>query len=107
MATRITGDLVSAIETGSLDAELAGIAEAIRYRQRYLQDMKAAANKISMTPGTRVRLIRIKPKYMIGLVGTVSSRAPQRRGDIAVDMDEASGRFSRELSVPASCLERI
>lgn len=108
--TRSEADIIEMISSGMLDDELDGMAQAIRVRKRFLQDIKGATNKAAFKPGTPVRIVgNIKPKYLIGIKGKVSTRPANRPGDLMVDVDPAYyrylRRYSRTIGVPASCLE--
>jgi hypothetical protein len=56
-------------------------------------------------------VIDIKPKYLIGITGVVTSGRAARRGDLMVFIDERCwrrlGRYGTTLSIPASCLEKV
>jgi hypothetical protein len=97
------------IESGIWDEGLDAIIEAAVARRSFLRDMKGANNKINFVPGTHVRVVNIRPKYLTGITGTVSFKTADRRGDLMVDVDPRCyhrlGRYSRTLSIPASSLE--
>jgi len=102
------GFLLDLFETDELDNILDAIIEAAVARRNYLQDVQGAQNKATMVPGTRVRICgTIKPKYLLGIPGTVLPRMANRRGDIMVELDYRAGRYSKVLNIPASCLEMI
>jgi hypothetical protein len=97
------------IENGIWDEGLDAIIEAAVARRRFLRDMQGANNKVNFVPGTQVRVINIKPKYLQGITGVVSNKTAGRRGDLMVDVDQRCwhrlGRYSHQLSIPASSLE--
>ena len=103
-------DLVDLITGGLMDDELELIIQAAVARRRFLQDVKGAENQAAFKPGTKVRICgNIKPRYLIGARGTVSVDIPRRRGDLMVDIDPHyhTGRYSKHLAIPASCLEEV
>lgn len=106
-------EVAQAIGSGALDNELDAVISAAVARKRYLQTRKAVANQLELTPGTKVRITSgIKPKYLIGLSGTVSDHPAKRGGDLMFEFDSdsypfARHRFGRVVGVPASLLERV
>lgn len=97
-----TEDVITAIMNGNVDDDLESIQEAIRARNKVRGDIV----RMTITPGTRVRLKNLSPKYLNGLEGTVSTR--KRRGKrIPVDLDESIPRFGKALNPPAQCVEVI
>jgi hypothetical protein len=99
------------IESGIWDEGIDAIIEAAVARRNFLRDIKGANNKINFVPGTNVRVINIRPKYLTGITGFVSARQADRRGDLMIEVDQHHwprlGRYSRTLSVPASSLEEV
>lgn len=103
-----TERLLNLIHSGKLDSILDALREAVHSRERYLRDQKSATNLATLKPGTRVRLSNLKPKYLNGYEGVVADRPARRRGDIAVDLDNApSNRYGSKMAVPAGCLEPV
>lgn len=102
-------DIVLAIMNGELDDSLSGIVEAINARRKVMRQAATLVNKVVLVPGTRVKLVRISPKYLEGSVGTVQAGGSHRAKDLPVLLDEGqyTGRFPRRVNVPASSLERI
>lgn len=97
---------------GSLDQYIPELVGAINNRQRAIRDQKTRKALFTLSePGTKVRITgTIKPKYMIGLEGTVVPRpkafaGPVRAGTIYVDMGVPIRRYGRILGIPAGCLE--
>ena len=110
--TDTAADVIKGIAT--LDrGDLENVQQAINQRVRYLRDMRAATNKATLKPGTRVRTKGLRPKYLNNLNGEVIAEATRRKGDIMVLVDEADRwqitRYSHngKLSVPASALEAV
>ncbi len=102
------------IEAGFWDGDgLDAIIEAAVARRKAVRDMQGARNKANFNHGERVRLINIKPRYLIGIEGTINKlKTPSRNGDLSVDIDprfyHRLGRYSRSgLSIPASSLELV
>jgi len=100
------------INAGYWDDGLDAIIEIAVARRNYLRDAKGAENKISFVPGTVVRIINIRPKYLNGITGTVTATPANRRGDLMVLVDmhyrhRLGHRFSNMLSIPASSLEKL
>jgi hypothetical protein len=99
------------IQAGYWDDGLDAIIEIAVARRTFLRDAKGAENKIDFVPGTAVRVINIKPKYLSGITGVVSTRIADRRGDLMVEVDprfyRRLGRYSTTLSIPASSLEKV
>jgi hypothetical protein len=100
--------IVDLIEGGELDDMVDLLIDAAIARRNFLKDMKAAANRAVMSTGDKVRIGgSISPKYLIGVVGTVSCKPATRRGDIMVEFPYRVGRFYGTVGVPASCLELV
>ena len=99
------------IDKGYWDDGLDAIIEMAVARRKFLRDMQGARNKASFGPGTPVRVINIKPRYLIGVTGVVSPKAANRNGDLMVDIDQRCwhrlGRYSTTLGIPASSLELV
>jgi hypothetical protein len=102
------------IAAGDHDAQLEPMFRALNARRKYLAGQKAAANKSEMVAGTRVKITEgIRPHYLVGITGTVSTRPARRAGDVQVDVDPACvgqmGKYGRggSVGVPANCLARI
>ena len=100
--------IIDLIDAGRMDDIVDELIDAAVARRKFKNEMKGAVNRISMPVGTRVQLAGdLRPKYLLGVPGTVSSRPSKRRGDIMVELDYRVGRFSKIIGVPASCLELI
>lgn len=103
-------DILNQIRSGDFDSSLDTIIRTAVARRRYLQDVKGAQNQQEFVAGTRVRIISgIRPKYLIGLTGTVADDHASRSGDLMVEFDSGqfTGRFGHRVSIPASCLGRM
>jgi hypothetical protein len=100
--------IVDLIETGQIDDMVDLLIDAGIARRDFLRDMKSAANRAVMSTGDKVRIVgSIRPKYLIGVIGTVSGKPATRRGDIMVEFPYRVGRFHGTIGVPASCLELV
>jgi hypothetical protein len=100
------------IEAGECDDVIDLLRDAVNARTNFLRDMKGAVNKATFVPGTKVRLVNIRPKYLHGITGVVSSQTPSRSGDLMVEVDPScyrklGHRFGHVLGVPASSLELV
>jgi hypothetical protein len=82
------------INAGYWDEGLDAIIEIAVARRTFLRDARCAENKITFVPGTAVRVINIRPKYLTGITGMVSHRTADRRGDLMVTVD---GRYHHKL----------
>ena len=99
------------INAGYWDDGLDAIIEIAVARRRFLRDARGAENMVNFPPGTSVRVINIKPKYLTGITGVVSPGTASRNGDLMVDVDmmyhRRLGRYGPRLSIPASSLEKL
>lgn len=105
------GEMLRAIVTGELDDDLDQLSDTIHSRRRLLEEAKRLQNIASLTPGTAVRIVgNIRPKAMVGLVGTVVSTDGKH---IRIDVHPRCAHLvpyrypKTNLGVPANCLERI
>lgn len=103
------GDIVPAIMNGELDNSLSAIVEAINARRKVIRQAATLVNKVVLVPGTRVKLKGLSPKYLNGLTGVIREGGSRRTKDLPVLLDEGqyTGRYGRNISIPASALERI
>lgn len=108
-----SAELIRQIANGDFDSNLTTLISTAVERKRYLQKQKGAENQLALKPGMRVRILPgIKPKYLIGLTGTISSLHSTRNGDLMFEFDDASypyvaHRFQRTVGIPAALLTRI
>lgn len=100
--------VLDAIFNGEVDDYFDEIITAIRDRQRAMRHSMANFNKVQLTPGTRVVLKGLSPKYLNGLHGAVTGKECTRPRDLNVQLDpgQYTGRFASSVNVPASSLER-
>lgn len=104
-----TTTLLTEIIGGDHDDHLDRLYEAVRERQKLLRDQAGRTNKLILTPGTKVRLKDITPKYLVGTEGTVVADKRKRRGKarISVDVGRVIPGYGQVLAVPATCVEAI
>ena len=100
------------INAGYWDDGLDAIIEIAVARRNFLRDAQGAENMVDFRPGTAVRVINIKPKYLHGITGTVSTKTASRRGDLMVEIDQhcwykLGHRYGKTLGIPASSLEKV
>jgi len=100
------------INAGYWDDGLEAIIEIAVARRKFLHQVQGAKNMATFGPGTPVRVINIRPKYLHGITGKVSQKAASRPGDIMIDIDQQwwyrlGTRFGKCLGVPASSLELV
>lgn len=92
--TLTKSDVLMAILSGDLDNDLQTIIDTARNRQ------EAAAFQ-NLAVGDKVKITNIKPKYLIGHVGTVVKFNQSR---IVVDLGQTGTKFNGEVTIPAACL---
>ena len=100
------------INNGYWDDGLDAIIEMAVARRNFLRDSKGAKNQVELKHGDAVRLVNIRPKYLVGIEGTIDkTKMPNRRDCIVVQVAQKHyyrlGRFSGTVHVPASSLERV
>lgn len=92
-------DFAVPVLSGDMDEYLDGMMQTIQLRKK---DM---APKIwEYQVGDRIRLKNANPKYLIGATGTVRKI---NRTKIVIDLDEAHGRFFRNINTPLSMVEKV
>jgi hypothetical protein len=96
-------DIMDAIVGGSMDTQLDALAGAITDRRKAV----AKRQLFELKPGDRVRVSGgIRPKYMIGAVGTVI-RIGSARIDVQLDEDIGRFRAGRDIGFPPGTLEKL
>lgn len=95
-------EIIQAVLRGDADDNLDGIADATRERRKTV----AHASFFTYKPGDRVRLVNLRPKYLVGLEATVVRRNKSR---IVVTLDNPppGGRFSGEVTASPNMIEAI
>jgi hypothetical protein len=96
--------LIASIINGEYDDDIDRIFRALRSRENEIRRRAAQVNLITLTPGTRVRLKDLSPKYLNGLTGVVKA---SRGARITVELDTNTDRFGKIVRPPASCVEAI
>jgi hypothetical protein len=98
-------EIITAIASGDADENLTAVYEAYKERSRLLRSQRGTINRLTITPGTRVRLTNIKPNYLIGREGVVvTARTSSTR--IAVEFDPSIPGWGNPVMVPATAVER-
>jgi hypothetical protein len=101
---------------GGFDKHLNAIASATRERQQILRKVEAADVYNSLEIGTRVRLKDLRPKYLNGIEGNITSLTPTGgKGagpHVRVDLDYPQpyirNRYNaRGIVVPVACVEIV
>ena len=93
-------DIVAEVLSGKLDDHLSYISNTVRGRREELTSRVAA----SLQMGDAVKIIGIKPKYMIGATAKIV-RVNRKRA--VVNLDRDFGRFHGDITVPLACLQKI
>lgn len=96
--------LALAIADAECDPELERLSGAISARRAVLRAEREAQTAARITPGVRVRLQRITPRYLDGVTGVVTGR---EKGRIQVRLDHPVGRFSGEVGCTLNMLDVI
>ena len=97
-------EIVNAIIRGEYDEYLNSIKNAIKGRQ----EMVSRAKFFTIKMGDRVRLVNLRPKYMVGATGTVLHHNNTR---ITVRLDQEwlarnpRSRWSNEVKVTPNMVE--
>ena len=92
-------DIVAEVLSGKLDDHLSLISDKVRYRREELTSIVAARLRM----GDTVKIIGIKPKYMIGATAKI---VRVNRTRAVVNLDRDFGRFSGDITVPLACLQK-
>ena len=85
---------------GALDDHLSYLTDVIRERREKLTTRITA----SLSAGDTVKMVGIRPKYMIGVTAKVI-RVNRKRA--VVILDHPTGRFHGEITVPLNCMQKI
>lgn len=96
-------NLINDIMGGVYDDRLDIIESACRQRKKVQGDI----NLMTLTPGTKVRLRGLSPKYLNGQTGVIAD-GRQRGKRLNVKLDHPVGKFrSGIVTPPASCVEVV
>jgi hypothetical protein len=93
-------DVLEGIDRLENDASLTAVYQAYRNRSKTLRDRRAMLNVATLADGTRIRLINIRPKYLIGTEGSIVRRHSATK--FVVDLDGQG-----QSVVPATCVEPV
>jgi hypothetical protein len=97
--------IITDILQGKFDADLASIITAAGERRKLVSKALAAVTLHEIGVGQKVRVLNIRPSYMIGKVGKVVEKTRTR---FVVEFEGEVGRFgSGKVTVPASCVEAV
>jgi hypothetical protein len=98
--------LLSEIISGTHDAELGSLSDAIHERKKLKRSQETATAMATIRVGDVVVLKNLRPKYINGLKGKVVSKA---RSKISVRLNDGqnTGRFGQSVTCPASCLDKV
>lgn len=100
-------EILNAITSGQLDSNLEALESRIRDRMR----QRATVDFMQLKVNDRVRFINIRPKYLIGLYGTLASHFVTGRknykAEIMVENTPYAKEFAgRKVKVPISCIQK-
>ena len=93
-------ELTTNIRSGRYDIEMELLKSAVIYRSKELREHTAAQHKV----GDRVRLVNIRPKYMVGKTATIVSIGRVRA---SIKLDEPEARFHGLVKVHLNNLEPV
>ena len=96
-------DFLNELNRGDYDSQLNSIARAVGTRikvRREYNDVVALAN---FKVGDRVKLADIRPKYMIGAVGTITEVTDK----IKINLDRPHGRFNKVVVCPPNTVRPL
>lgn len=96
-------EIIKHIVAGDLDADLEGIANAARERQRTTRYADGRALFHTLKVGDRVKVIGGQ-KYLHGALGTVKAK---RQTKVTVDLDERRGKYHTGVVCPPQLLEKV
>lgn len=95
---------VLAITEGKIDSYLTILSEAISSRHSVIKMIRTANVAIELKVGDHIKLVRVRPQYLIGATGLVNAISGQK---VSITLDERHRKLSRSLNVPISCIEVI
>jgi hypothetical protein len=96
------------ILAGKVDGKLDTLLDILISRKKKLIDEKAHRNMLELNVGDKVVVVgSIKPRYLLGKVGTITRFDHTKRSPILVSFGRPLGKFtSGTVFMPASCLEK-
>jgi hypothetical protein len=101
-------DIIKAVLGGDADDNLDGVMDAVRDRQK----LAGRAQFHELHSGDRVRLVNVRPRYLVGAPATIIEKK-QTRISIKIDEEwldrnpQAKARWSGSVTAPANMLERV
>lgn len=101
-----SASIIQAVLAGDVDDDLDGISGAINDRRRSLRATQSRLVFHTLKPGDKVRLVNLRPKYLVGEIATVV-RKNQTRVVVTLDNPTLSGRFRGEVTAAANMLEKV
>lgn len=93
-------EVIIAIVNGKLDDDLESLAVAIQQRIK----TKAQIVALSLRLGDQVKFTNVRPKYLIGNIGTIVKISPET---IVVDLLEPAGRYHKNITCKADMIEKV
>lgn len=101
-------EVLSAITAGQFDANLEAIESRIHDRQK----QRATADFLQLKVGDKIRFVNIRPKFLIGLYGTLASPfvsgRKNMRAEIKVENTPYAQKYAgRTLQIPISCIQKV
>ena len=99
-------DVVRMIAAGMLDKELETVAAAVNTRRKFIQDTVGMVNLMTMTPGTRVVLTKVSPKYLSGMSATVIA-VDGDKVKIEIDRGYNTRRYGHIVTVFPTSIQRL
>ena len=98
-------DVIAAIVRGEFNDDLDRLSNAIKTQRKEARSREAAVNRLTMLPGSRVRLKGLSPKRLNGKRGTIVENKSRHKTALAVEMDVVDARETNPIYVPAGCVE--
>jgi hypothetical protein len=92
-------DFAVPVLSGQMDEYLDGMMQTIQLRKK---DMAPKVWEFQI--GDRIKMKNTNPKYLNGAMGTVKKI---NRTKIVIDLDQAHGRFFRNITTPLSMVEKV
>lgn len=101
-------EVLSEISAGKFDAHLETIMSRIDERKK----QRATADFLQLKVGDRIRFVNIRPKFLIGLYGTLASNfvsgRKNMRAEIKVENTPYAQKYAgRTLQIPISCIQKV
>ena len=97
-------DVIVAIDSVQCDEKLELLFETLRQRQRQVYASQGRRILAELSVGTKVKFGNLRPKYLIGMQGTV---AGFKGANVKVTLPHSVGKFGTTVVCPASLLEII